>query len=78
MTAVDSVPFAAVLEENLASASPDMLRAMVAMFAGQSDEWTEQRRYIGAEILERCRKTGTAHTIEGNQSPETARVPLTA
>jgi hypothetical protein len=35
MTAVDSVPFAAMLEENLASASPDMLRAMVALFAGQ-------------------------------------------
>ena len=35
MTAVDSVPFSTVLEENLASASPDMLRAMVALFAGQ-------------------------------------------
>ena len=35
MTAVDSLPFAAALEENLASASPDMLRAMVALFARQ-------------------------------------------
>lgn len=35
MTAVDGVPFSTVLEENLASASPDMLRAMVALFAGQ-------------------------------------------
>ncbi len=35
MTAVDSLPFAAALEENLASASPDMLRAMVALFAQQ-------------------------------------------
>ncbi len=46
------------------------------MLAEQSDEWTEQRGYIGAEILERCRKTGTPHTIEGNQSPETTLVPL--
>jgi putative transposase len=35
MTAVDSLPFAAALEENLASASPGMLRAMVAVFAQQ-------------------------------------------
>ncbi len=35
MTAGDSLPFAAALEENLASASPDMLRAMVAFFAQQ-------------------------------------------
>ena len=35
MTAVDSLPFSAVLEENLATASPDMLRAMVALFAQQ-------------------------------------------
>ena len=35
MTAVDSLPFSAALEENLASASPDMLRAMLAVFAGQ-------------------------------------------
>src|SRR5580700_10718697 len=35
MTAVDSVPFSAMLEENLASASPDVLRAMLALFAQQ-------------------------------------------
>ncbi|MFB7668580.1 transposase [Kitasatospora sp. NPDC056138] len=33
MTAPDSLPFAALLEENLASASPDLLRAMVKTFA---------------------------------------------
>jgi putative transposase len=33
MTAPDSVPFAALVEENLASASPDLLRAMVKTFA---------------------------------------------
>ena len=35
MTAVDSVPFSAMLEENLASASPDVVRAMLAVFASQ-------------------------------------------
>lgn len=35
MTAVESLPFAAALEENLASASTDMLRAMVAVLARQ-------------------------------------------
>jgi len=44
----------------------------------QSDEWTEQRRYMGAEVLERCRKVGSAHTIEGNQGTETTLVPLAA
>ncbi|GAA3005681.1 hypothetical protein GCM10020229_16930 [Kitasatospora albolonga] len=33
MTAPDSLPLAALLEENLASASPDLLRAMVKTFA---------------------------------------------
>jgi putative transposase len=55
-----------------------IIRLVGAVLAEQSDEWTEQRRYIGAEILERCRKTGTAHTIEGNQSPETILAPLAA
>jgi putative transposase len=55
-----------------------IIRLVGAVLAEQSDEWTEQRRYIGAEILERCRKIGTAHTIEGNQGPETILVPLAA
>ncbi|MFJ9847096.1 hypothetical protein ACIRYZ_43065 [Kitasatospora sp. NPDC101155] len=33
MTAPDSLPFAALLEENLASASPDLLHALVKAFA---------------------------------------------
>ena len=55
-----------------------IIRLVGAVLAEQSDEWTEQRRYIGAEILERCRKIGTAHTIEGNQGPETTLVRLAA
>ncbi|MEU8245889.1 hypothetical protein [Nonomuraea sp. NPDC048916] len=27
------------------------------MLAEQNDEWTEQRRYMGLEILAECRKT---------------------
>ncbi len=45
MTAVDSLPFAAALEDNLASASPDMLRAMIALFA---------RQVMGAEADALC------------------------
>ena len=55
-----------------------IIRLVGAVLAEQSDEWTEQRRYMGAEVLERCRKIGTAHTIEGNQSTETPLVPLAA
>jgi transposase-like protein len=55
-----------------------IIRLVGAVLAEQSDEWTEQRRYMGAEVLERCRKIGNAHTIEGNQGTETALVPLTA
>jgi putative transposase len=55
-----------------------ILRLVGAVLAEQSDEWTEQRRYMGAEVLERCRKVGSAHTIEGNQGTETTLVPLAA
>lgn len=55
-----------------------ILRLVGAVLAEQSDEWTEQRRYMGAEVLERCRRVGSTHTIEGNQGTETALVPLTA
>lgn len=55
-----------------------IIRLVGAVPAEQSDEWTEQRRHIGAEILERCRKTGNARTIEGNQDTATSLVPLAA
>ena len=55
-----------------------ILRLVGAVPTEQSDEWTEQRHSEGAEVLERRRKVGSAHTIEGIQGPETTLVPLAA
>jgi hypothetical protein len=44
-----------------------ILRLVGAVLAEQNDEWTEARRYMGAEILAACRKTG-----KGKGTPETS------
>jgi putative transposase len=35
-----------------------IIRLAGAVLAEQNDEWTESRRYMGAEILAACQKTG--------------------
>jgi len=51
-----------------------IIRLIGAVLAEQSDEWAEQRRYIGSEILGRCR----LHPIEGETPDETIPTALTA
>lgn len=51
-----------------------IVRLVGAVLSGQSDEWAEQRRYIGSEILGRCR----LHPIEGETPDETTTAALTA
>ena len=54
-----------------------ILRLVGAVLAEQSDEWTEQRRYMGIEVLAACRAIAT-HTIEGNQGTQPAPATLAA
>ncbi|WP_037605053.1 IS256 family transposase [Streptacidiphilus rugosus] len=51
-----------------------VIRLVGAVLAEQSDEWAEQRRYIGSEILGRCR----LHPIEGEPTDDTNPTALTA
>ncbi|MFC1407653.1 MULTISPECIES: IS256 family transposase [Streptacidiphilus] len=53
---------------------PSVIRLVGAVLAEQSDEWAEQRRYIGSEILGRCR----LHPIEGQPTDTTDPTALTA
>ena len=43
-----------------------IIRLVGAVLAEQSDEWTEHRRYMGAEVLERCRKPAVSESPRMN------------
>jgi putative transposase len=47
-----------------------IIRLVGAVLAGQNDEWTEARRYMGLEILTACRKTG-GKNAETPETPDT-------
>lgn len=50
-----------------------IVRLVGAVLAEQTDEWTEGRRYLGLEVLHRCRLTTVDDTgDEVNAEPETA------
>jgi len=51
-----------------------VIRLVGAVLAEQSDEWAEQRRYMGPEILGRCR----VHLIEGETGSDLTPTSLTA
>lgn len=53
--------------------SEAIVRLVGAVLAEQTDEWAEGRRYLGLEVLARCRLTAVADTgSEVNPHPLTA------
>jgi len=49
-----------------------LIRLVGAVLAEQHDEWTEMRRYIGLDILARCRAAGTTPTTAAEEVTLTA------
>jgi putative transposase len=55
-----------------------IIRLIGAVLAEQTDEWTEGRRYLGLDVLTRCRLTLTNHPDTGSQIGAETMPALTA
>ena len=51
-----------------------LIRLVGAVLAEQHDEWTEGRRYLGLDVLARCR----IRPVPGTESPSTPEVTIPA
>jgi hypothetical protein len=46
-----------------------LIRLLGAVLAEQHDEWTEMRRYIGLDVLARCRMALIDNTETSEEAP---------